>query len=141
MNSGPASAGQEPAGPPRAVVIGHGDFAGGMLSAVANITGRAGVLVAVSGQHLSLIQLERQIRDLVIVQGITVIFSDLLTGSGTMAARRVLRDAPGAVLIAGANLPMLLDFVLNTSSATPGDAALHAADRGRAAIAVQGGPE
>jgi mannose/fructose-specific phosphotransferase system component IIA len=45
---------------------------------------------------------------------------------------------PGVILVVGANLPMLLDFVLS-NAATPSDAAKHAADRGRAAIVVHGG--
>jgi PTS system N-acetylgalactosamine-specific IIA component len=70
--------------------------------------------------------------------GALVIFTDLHAGSCTMAARRVLRDVPGAVLVAGANLPMLLDFVLS-SDPDPVAAARAAAERGRAAVSVHGG--
>jgi mannose/fructose-specific phosphotransferase system component IIA len=40
------------------------------------------------------------------------------------------------VLIAGANLPTLLDFVFAVDGATPAEAARHSAERGRAAITV-----
>jgi len=42
------------------------------------------------------------------------------------------------VLIAGANLPTLLDFVF--ADAAPTDAARHAAERGRAALTVHEAP-
>jgi mannose/fructose-specific phosphotransferase system component IIA len=43
-----------------------------------------------------------------------------------------------AVLIAGANLPMLLDFVFAEGRSAP-EAARHAAERGRSSISVHGG--
>jgi len=55
-----------------------------------------------------------------------------------MAARRVLHDVPGAVLVAGVNLPMLLDFVLSRGT-DPVAAAVTAAERGRGAVSVHGG--
>jgi PTS system N-acetylgalactosamine-specific IIA component len=69
---------------------------------------------------------------------ISVVFTDLHAGSCTMAARRVLRGAEGTVLVAGANLPMLLDFVL-AETMPPVEAAVHAADRGRASVSVHPG--
>jgi PTS system N-acetylgalactosamine-specific IIA component len=124
---------------PRAIVIGHGEFAAGMRSAVQKITGRGDALIAMSGQELSLAQIEDALRTRLRDSGVSVIFTDLQAGSATMAARKVLRDSPGAVLVAGVNLAVLLDFVLNTTATTPGEAASHAAERGRAAITVHGG--
>ena len=123
---------------PRAIVIGHGDFAAGMLSAVHKITGRGGALLALSGQDLSLAQIEQSLRDNLRESGVVVVFTDLQAGSASMAARKALRDQPQVILVAGVNLPMLLDFVLSTAS-TPLEAARHAAERGRNAIVVHGG--
>jgi N-acetylgalactosamine PTS system EIIA component len=126
---------------PRAIVIGHGDFAAGMKSAVQKITGRGGVLVALSAEECgscSLAQLVDLLRTRLRQSGVSVIFTDLQAGSATMAARKLLRDAPDTVLVVGANLAVMLDFVLNTE-ATPVDAARHAAERGRLAIQVQEG--
>jgi mannose/fructose-specific phosphotransferase system component IIA len=55
-----------------------------------------------------------------------------------MAARRVQREMAGVVLVAGANLPMLLDFALS-SEADPAAAASSAAEKGRSSVNVFGG--
>jgi mannose/fructose-specific phosphotransferase system component IIA len=122
----------------KAIVIGHGDFASGMLTAVDKITGQGSALLALSVQDRSLAQIEDWLRHNLSSTGVQVVFTDLQAGSATMAARKALRDMPGVILVVGANLPMLLDFVLS-NAATPSDAAKHAADRGRAAIVVHGG--
>ena len=123
---------------PRAIVIGHGEFASGMLTAVEKITGLGSALLALSVQDRSLVQIEAWLRENLSASGALVVFTDLQAGSATMAARKALRDMPAVVLVVGANLPMLLDFVLN-SNATPTEAAKHAAERGRSAIVVHGG--
>lgn len=122
----------------KAIVIGHGDFATGMLTAVDKITGQGSALLALSVQDRSLAQIEDWLRHHLSSTGAQVVFTDLQAGSATMAARKALRDMPAVILVVGANLPMLLDFVLS-NAATPSDAAKHAADRGRAAIVVHGG--
>jgi N-acetylgalactosamine PTS system EIIA component len=71
---------------------------------------------------------------------VRVIFTDLQAGSCTMAARRVLRELGDGVLVAGANLPMLLDFAMSTNPSAAAAAAA-AAERGRAAVSVHGAPE
>src|SRR3954462_11113928 len=123
---------------PRAIVIGHGGFANGMVMAVQKITGQGGALLPISGQELSLAQIEQTLRASIAETGVSVIFTDLQAGSSTMAARKALRDIPHIILVAGANLPMLLDFVLSNAETTV-EAARHAADRGRSAIIVHGG--
>src|SRR6185436_8955195 len=124
--------------PPRAIVIGHGDFAVGMQTAVDKITGHGSALLALSVQERSLSQIEDWLRANLSSTGVQVVFTDLQAGSATMAARKALRDMPTVVLVVGTNLPMLLDFVLNNSGSAI-DAAKHAAERGRSAIVVHGG--
>lgn len=131
------SSATEAATTPRAIVIGHGQFASGMLSAVQKITGQGGALLALSGQDLSLPQIEESLRGHLASSQVRVVFTDLQAGSSTMAARRVQRDHPAMILVSGANLPMLLDFVLS-GAAEPVEAARRAAERGRAAINVHG---
>jgi len=122
----------------RAIVIGHGDFAAGMRTAVEKITGQGAALLALSVQDRSLVQIELWLRENLESSGAKVVFTDLQAGSATMAARKALRDLTSVTLVVGANLPMLLDFVLSNSE-SPFEAANHAAERGRAAIVVHGG--
>jgi PTS system N-acetylgalactosamine-specific IIA component len=81
--------------------------------------------------------IEQLLHDSMVSSGARVIFTDLQAGSCTMAARRVLRTLGEGTLVAGANLPMLLDFAL---SANPdlAAAAREAAERGRTAVSVHG---
>jgi PTS system N-acetylgalactosamine-specific IIA component len=122
---------------PRAIVAGHGDFAAGLVSAVEQITGRGAQLIPVSVQGLSVEDIEALLRRTMQQANVRVIFTDLQAGSCTMASRRILRGMDDAVLIAGTNLPTLLDFVF-ADARTPPDAARHAAERGRAAISAHG---
>lgn len=122
----------------RAIVAGHADFAVGLVSAVDMITGRGDVLMPIQVRGLCGDDIQTLLRESLLASGARVIFTDLQAGSCTMAARRVLRELGEGTLVAGANLPMLLDFVLsgNPDSAA---AAAQAAERGRSAVSVHGG--
>ena len=122
----------------RAIVAGHGDFAAGLVSAVESITGRGRVFRAISARDLSASDLDKLLVREVEESGVKVVFTDLQAGSCSMAARRMLREHPDVLLIAGANLPMLLDFVF-AEDIPAVDAARHALERGRAAMTSQGG--
>jgi len=140
MSSADAAGRSESAGPSsRGVVAGHGDFAGGLVSAVGQITGRAEVFVALSNRGLGADEIERTMRETLLASGARVIFTDLPAGSCTIAARRIQRDRHDIVLVTGANLATLLDFVFH-GEAPPLDAATHAADKGRASLTVIGAP-
>ncbi|HJQ19171.1 MAG TPA: hypothetical protein VJ867_02410 [Gemmatimonadaceae bacterium] len=122
----------------RAIVAGHGDFAAGLVSAVDAITGRGAVFRAISARDLSATDLDQLLLRAVDDTGVRVVFTDLQAGSCSMAARRVLRERPDVLLVAGANLPMLLDFVF-AEHIPATEAARHAVERGRAAIVAHGG--
>ena len=122
----------------RALVAGHGEFAGGLVSAVAQITGRGEVFATLSNRDMSAADVERAMRELVDAGGVAVIFTDLPAGSCTMAARRLQRERPEIVLVTGTNLAALLDFVFHADVAAS-EAAHHAADKGRSALVVTGG--
>jgi PTS system N-acetylgalactosamine-specific IIA component len=123
---------------PRALVAGHADFAAGMISAVEQITGRGSLLVPIQVNGLCGDDIQKLLYDSMVRTGAHVIFTDLQAGSCTMAARRVLRDLTDGVLIAGTNLPMLLEFVLS-ANASASEAAKSAAERGRGAVSVHTG--
>jgi PTS system N-acetylgalactosamine-specific IIA component len=123
----------------RGIVAGHADFAAGLVSAVEQITGRGGALVPIEVKGLCGDDIQKLLHDTMIANNVRVVFTDLQAGSCTMAARRVLRDIGDGVLVAGANLPMLLDFVLS-SNPDAGEAAKAAAERGRSSVSVHGAP-
>ncbi len=121
----------------RAIVAGHGTFPDGMISAVEQITGFGKVFVPMSNAGLSGPDIEARLRARAAELQLKVFFTDLPGGSATMAVRRMMRDTEGVVLVTGANLATLLDFVFRGDEG-PGDAARHAVEKGRAAITVQG---
>lgn len=123
----------------RALVAGHGDFAAGLISAVEAVTGRGEMLEPIQVKGLCGEDIQQLLRERLHATGAHVIFTDLQAGSCTMAARRLLRDQPAVLLVSGTNLPMLLDFVMSSSS-SPHDAAHAAVERARSAIAAYGGP-
>ena len=124
--------------PKRALVAGHAEFAAGMISAVEQITGHGSVLVPIQVAGLCGDDIQKLLYETMVRTGVSVIFTDLQAGSCTMAARRVLRDLTDGVLIAGTNLPMLLDFVLS-ANASASAAAVSAAERGRGAVSIHTG--
>jgi PTS system N-acetylgalactosamine-specific IIA component len=123
----------------RALVAGHGDFAAGLISAVEAVTGRGDLLDPIEVKGLCGEDIQLLLRERLQAIGATVIFTDLQAGSCTMAARRLLREMPGVLLASGANLPMLLDFVMSSAD-DPHAAARTAVDRARAAISIYGAP-
>ena len=134
MSSAPDST----ASAPRAIVAGHGDFAVGLISAVEQISGRGRLLLPVSVKQLGIEDIEALLKNEMVAAGVRVIFTDLAAGSCTMASRRILRGMDDAILVAGVNLPTLLDFVF-ADTMTPVEAARHAAERGKASITALGG--
>lgn len=139
---------------PVAVVAAHGDLAAGLVSAVAQITGRGGLLVPLSNRGLGPAEIEAALRAAIAGAPIRAIFTDLPGGSCTMAARRVQREHPDLALAAGVNLAALLDYVCAVDLArdTPAAAAdpaaadrtgavvARAVERGRASLLVLGRP-
>jgi PTS system N-acetylgalactosamine-specific IIA component len=123
----------------KAIVAGHGTFAEGMLSAIEQITGRTDVFIGVTNRDLSAQGVESLIKDVLSQSGSTVIFTDLPAGSCTMAARRIQREQPTVAVVTGVNLATLLDFVFHAESGDV-NAVEHAANKGRAALVVTGGP-
>jgi PTS system N-acetylgalactosamine-specific IIA component len=123
---------------PRAIIAGHGDFPSGIVSAVQQISGRGDAFLALSNRDLSGEDIEQRLREYVEKEGIRVFFTDLPAGSATLAVRRMMRSDPQIVLVTGANLATLLDFVFETSG-DPAECAKRAAEKGKAALATFGG--
>jgi PTS system N-acetylgalactosamine-specific IIA component len=130
-----SNGGESEANNPRAIVIGHGAFSAGLVSAVDQICGMAGKLVILSMTGLTPEDIESAIRSELARTGARVIFTDLPAGSATIAARRIVKEDSSVVLVSGVNLATLLDFVFN-SAVSPSEAARSAAERGKASLIV-----
>lgn len=122
----------------RALVAAHGDLAAGLVSAVERITGRGSVLATLTNAGLGADQMEATVRERIDRDGIRAIFTDLPSGSWTMAARRAMRGNEEVVLVTGVNLAALLEFVMR-DDLDPAAGARACVDRARAAIGVVGG--
>lgn len=97
--------------PVRGVVLAHGSMANGLIDAVRQITGaEEDVLIPLSNHGLSPEALSAEVRAK--VDGATIVFTDLPSGSCGFAARRHCKDCPDLITISGVNLPMLLEFVM-----------------------------
>ncbi len=118
----------------RAIVAGHGDFAAGLISAVHQISGKGDAFRSVSNRDLSAVGLEEMLRAVVSANDAKIIFTDLPSGSCTIAARRLAREDPSMVVVTGVNLSALLAWVLGTESGVA--ACEHAVERGRGAMTV-----
>ena len=123
--------------PARGVIVGHGEFATGLLSAVQQICGKMDMFAAVSNRDHTAAELERVLREHV-ANGAEIIFTDLPGGSAATAARRVMRDNPELVLVTGANLAALLEFALG-ERCWPAQAGKTAVAKGRSSMDSSGG--
>lgn len=118
-----------PALAPKAIVAGHGAFADGVLSAVAQITGLQDRFVAFSNAGFAPDEIEQRLRETLDASGARLIFTDLPAGSCTIAARRIAKDRPDVVVVTGVALPTLLSFVCGSD--------VHAAvEQGRRALGI-----
>lgn len=134
-NSDDESGGREHA--PRAIVAGHGSLPQGLVNAVDCISGRGSDFMVLSNYGLGGSDIEEKLREAASRHGIRVIFTDLPGGSATVAVRRMMRADPGLVLVTGANLSTLLEFVFQTDAA-PAEAAKTAAEKGRGTLVAFG---
>ena len=117
----------------RGVIVAHGAMATGLVDAVRKIAGPdPEVLVPLSNDGLNPGKLAEELES-VVGHSPAVIFTDMPSGSCAMAARLICRERPHRVIVCGANLPMLLDFVFNRSLSLP-DLTERLLDRGKAAI-------
>ena len=125
---------------PRAIVAGHGSLPQGLVNAVDCISGRGSDFLVFSNYGLAGTDIEEKLREEAALNGIKVFFTDLPGGSATVAVRRMMRTDPTLVLVTGANLSTLLEFVFQTD-APPAEAAKTAAEKGRGTLVAFGDGE
>lgn len=95
------------------IVIAHGTLAEGLVDAVRQISGvDPGVLLPLSNRGLSPDAIADAVERAAAGRP-AVVFTDMIGGSCTYAARRFALVRPDIAVVGGVNLPMLLDFVLH----------------------------
>lgn len=118
--------------PVRGVVLAHGDMARGLVDAVRKISGQGEeALRALSNEGRSPERLRRELDEL-LGEGPAIVFTDLQAGSCALAALSASGRAQ-TVVVCGANLPMLLDFVFHRDLPL-GSLAERLVDKGREGI-------
>jgi len=125
---------------PRAIVAGHGSLPQGLVNAVDCISGRASDFLVLSNFGLAGPDIEEKLREEAARNNIKVFFTDLPGGSATIAVRRMMRTDPSLVLVTGANLSTLLEFVFQTET-PPAEAARISAEKGRGTLVAFGDGE
>jgi len=95
------------------IVIAHGTLAEGLVDAVRQISGAdSEVLVPLSNRGLSPEAISNAVESAAAGRP-AIVFTDMIGGSCTYAARRFALARPDIIVVGGVNLPMLLDFVLH----------------------------
>jgi mannose/fructose-specific phosphotransferase system component IIA len=95
----------------RGVLLAHGEMASGLVDAVRKISGQEDALVALSNEGSTPAAL-RDVLEGILGEGPAVVFTDLQAGSCALAALATATRTD-TVVLCGANLPMLLDFVFH----------------------------
>ena len=96
------------------VVVGHGRFAEGMLSALSVVAGDQEHLWALSNQGRDGKELETEIAGILAARGSgreAYLLSDMDGGSCGQACRRLLADGKVRAVFYGVSLPLLIEFV------------------------------
>jgi PTS system mannose-specific IIA component len=120
---------------PKAIIVGHGDFGIGMISAVEQITGMGDLFVPLSNTGLSAADVLARLRELVDEHHTEVIFTDLPGGSCNLAAAKIAGVATTVTVVTGVSLPVLLHYALH-GNVTPRQAAEDAVARAIPALKV-----
>lgn len=119
----------------RGVVVAHGDLAEALVRAVQGIAGVRGGIRAVSNRGCTPAALRERIEQAV-GAGPALVFVDMASGSCAHAGRSAAEGREDVVVVTGANLPMLLDFVFHREM-EPAALARRVAGRGRDATTVR----
>jgi mannose/fructose-specific phosphotransferase system component IIA len=117
------------------IVLGHGDIAAALVSAVELITGRGDRLIPLTNAGLDNNQIDDLLRRTIETSGASVIFTDLAAGSCNMAACRLVRWRPDLIVVTGVSLPVLLQFVMHEGGERE-QAVSEAVQRGSSALRV-----
>lgn len=125
-----------PGGPGMAgLLVTHGALGAALKSAAERISGPAEDVVAFSNEGVSPEQLTETLRGhLSTLAGPVLLMVDLAGGSTLAAAQRACRGRADTHVLAGVNLPVLLDFLQKRGRLSAADLVAHVLDRGHAGL-------
>jgi mannose/fructose-specific phosphotransferase system component IIA len=130
-----ASADAAPAAAMAGLLVTHGTLGAALKSAAERISGPADDLATFSNEHLSPEELTERLQGhLATLAGPALVMVDLAGGSTLSAAQRACRGRAGVHLLAGVNLPVLLDFLQKRGSLSAAELVAHVLDRGHAGL-------
>lgn len=121
----------------RGIVVSHAGLSHSLVDAVERVLGPTDDLVAVTNEGCDRRAILERLTEAVGDDRPAVVFVDLPGGSCYAAAAHLQRERPDVSVVAGVNLPMLLDFVMHAREA-PAEAVAHAVEAGSKAISVIG---
>jgi len=101
------------------LIIGHRDLSSAILNAIESIAGKTECLFCVSNEGLSTEELTERIKHVCESDcgGDVLMFVDVFGGSCWRAAK--MARIPGARIISGLNLPMILSFIHKRATVSP----------------------
>lgn len=97
----------------RGILVAHGSMAEGLVDALRRISGTDEEAVRTLSNEARGPEELAALVDEIAGEAPAVVFTDLHSGSCTMAARLACRGTGRRAVVCGANLPMLLDFVFH----------------------------
>ena len=97
----------------KAIVVTHGDFANGVVSALEKIMGEQRELFTFSNNCKAVEELGKEIKKLIEEENIEipVFFVDIKGGSCWRTAKLIQRELGCGIVFSGVNLPMLVQYV------------------------------
>lgn len=120
----------------RALLVSHGDLARSLLATAQGIVGATTGVEAMSNEGLS-----REGLAGIVEQALAswngepgLVLTDLLGGSCTQAALTAAARRNGVSVVAGMNLAMLVDFLVNRDNYAAADMAERLVEKGRAGV-------
>lgn len=117
------------------LLVTHGTLGAALKSAAERISGPADDLATFSNENLSPEELTERLQGhLATLGGPVLLMVDLAGGSTLAAAQRACRGRAGVHLLAGVNLPVLLDFLQKRGSLPAAELVAHVLDRGHAGL-------
>lgn len=122
------------------VLVAHGPLAAGMRGAVEMICGTQDALAVVrlrpeDGVEQVASRLEQRLRRMgVPPEGQALIFADVFGAAPANAAASLLRTRPNLEIVAGMNLPMLLEILLSREGVSARELCERAVEAGRESV-------